>query len=108
MEFLSEVELIVQEVVASRLFEGYDFKTYYVENKADHIYAIITSAPPAISSSLVALLARIESEKVIIEVDTSSSSEIPLYKSLMEKGISREQLVFAYLHGETPEKHHHA
>ncbi len=106
MDNSTDMETLVQQTVASLLFEGFDFKTYYVENKADHIYAIITSAHPSISSSLVALLARVEGDKVIIEVDKISGREAPFYKALMAKGIPRERLQLDYLHGEDPDKYH--
>ncbi|MHB8628126.1 MAG: hypothetical protein ACYDBJ_20060 [Aggregatilineales bacterium] len=106
MDNSTDMETLVQQTVASLLFEGFDFKTYYVENTADHIYAIITSAHPSISSSLVALLARVEGDKVIIEVDKISGREAPFYKALMAKGIPSERLILDYLHGEDPDKYH--
>ena len=99
-----DLEVIVQQTVAEFLFEGFDFKTYYVENSAQHVYAIITSS--TINRSLVAFLAHIEDDKVFIEVDTTSKPEIPLYKVLMSKGIPRERMVLTYVGEHDPDKYH--
>jgi hypothetical protein len=106
MNTLSDLETVVQETVASLLFKGYDFKTYYVENKTDHIYAIITTAHESISASLIARLARIEGDKVVIEEDMRGLKIVPLYQAFMARGIPREQMVLDYLHGESPDEYH--
>jgi hypothetical protein len=79
---------------------------YYVDNKVEHVYAIVACAKVSVSRSVVAFLTRIERGKIFIEVDTSYAPERPLYKALMAKGIPREWMVLAYLGEQDPDKYH--
>jgi hypothetical protein len=106
MDTSFELETVVKATVAEFMFEWPDYNVYYVENEAEHVYAIVASARVQLKRSLVIFLARIERIKVFIEVDRSIAPEVPLYKALIAKGISRERIVLDYLGEQDPDKYH--
>lgn len=108
MDTSVDFENIVQQALAERLrlINGLDYKIYLVENKDQHLHGIIIRSLLKSKPSIVIFLARVQNNKVFIEVDKSSNPEIPLYKALMSKGIPREYMVLEYLGEEDPDEYH--
>ncbi|MBI5667758.1 MAG: XisI protein [Chloroflexi bacterium] len=104
MDRVDELTAIVrQEISDYARVRGWKSNVYYVEDDQHQIYTIIAvPAPghPLLRKASVTLLVRVVDDKVIIDQDLTDR---PLYETLMESGIPREQIILAYAGERLPE-----
>jgi nucleotide-binding universal stress UspA family protein len=94
-------EIVRHEVAEYAQVRGYKAKVFYVGDDKQQIYTVVVVPDddhPFISSARVNIMARVIDDKVVIEEDVTDR---PLYETLEEAGIPREQIILAYA-GETP------
>ena len=85
---------LVRETVFGYAGGGVNLKVYPVSNDALGIYAInVINYPQHDQPAAVAISARIDGDRVIIEEDVTDR---PLVDALVQAGIPREKIVLAY------------
>jgi hypothetical protein len=86
---------IVRDTVFAYAGGGFNLKVYPVSNEPLGIYAInVLNYPDHDRPGAIALSARIDGDRVIIEEDVTDR---PLADALVAAGIPREKIVLAYL-----------
>lgn len=96
MERIENLTEIVRREVADYHGPALKATTYYFEDSANRIYAVIIVPEyeyPRKTKTGVVVVARIVGDTVIIEEDTTDR---PLYQELMRAGIPREKIVLVY------------
>lgn len=95
MERVETLTEIVRREVADYQVPGLKSKSYFVADEANNVYAVldVPDAPRQFNSA-IALLARVENDRVIIEEDIHDR---PLWEALVEAGVPRERIVLAYV-----------
>jgi hypothetical protein len=75
--------------------QGVGLRLYRSLDDVSRVYAVFATPDPDPDheGSEVVVMARIEGERIIIEVD---NTDRPLVRHLMEMGVPREQIILAY------------
>lgn len=94
-------ETVVHEIEEYVALGVHDADSYFLRDEAKRAYSFVCVPHAEPQDSLIVMLARIrEDNKVIIETD---HTDRPLYKSLIEAGVPRSQIIRAYLNKTEPE-----
>jgi hypothetical protein len=95
----TSLKTLLKEEIAWYAAGGTNLRTFLLSNEDEAVYAVnIVDSPKRHQMAGVVVLARLQGDQIIIEED---STDKPLYKRLMERGIPREQLILTYA-GESP------
>jgi XisI protein len=93
-QVMDVVKIVQREVAAYADVNTYKGETYYVEDDHQGYYLVLVVPDlPRPFPTRAVVMARIESDRVIIEEDTTDR---PLFEALMRSGIPREKIVLAY------------
>jgi hypothetical protein len=80
-----------------------NIKMSFLSNETEHTHGVILITTPIHERSpMIAVLARVADNKIIIEED---NTDRPLYQALMDAGISRNQIILAYVNEPIPTPH---
>jgi len=94
-------ELVAQEIADYVAIGIHNADTYFMRDDVKRIYAFIAVDRKLPTNSDVVMLARItDKNQVIIETDLTDK---PLYKSLIDLGVPRSQIIRAYVGKTEPE-----
>lgn len=96
-KIITDLATTVSQVVESYAVEGFNARLFYAENPAISLYTVIAIPDVRPDESHPVILARIDNNTAIIEVDNTDRY---LYRLLVQAGVPREQIIRAYL-GET-------
>lgn len=102
MERIEKLTEIVRREVADYHGPALKATTYYLEDSANRMYAVIIVPEyeyPRKTKTGVVVVARIVDDTVIIEEDTTDR---PLFEELMRAGVPREKIVLAYAGEKVP------
>jgi len=103
METQSDLNQILrQEMMWYAQIQGYKVSSHFLFNEAQSEYTVIVLSDadyPLERFARVMMMARLEDNHIIIEVDTTDK---PLYEALMHAGIPREKIILAYAGEQMP------
>jgi len=94
-------EIVAREIAEYVALGAHGEETYFVSNDAKHTYAFISVPHDHPQESAIIILARVrDDQKIIIDTDLTDK---PLYKSLIDAGVPRSQIIRAYAGKTEPE-----
>lgn len=102
MESVIDLTEVVAHEIADYVAIGvYEADTYLMRDDARRAYSFVSVPHDHLKTPLVVMLARLtDDNKVIIETD---HTDRPLYRSLIEAGVPRSQIIRAYAGKTEPE-----
>ena len=89
----------VRDVMTGYAREGLNSRSYLTHDDDNNILSVVT-VPQDKNPSFMSLLVRIVAETVVIERDQNDK---PLVDALIQAGVSRNQIVLAYMGETVPE-----
>ncbi len=93
--------VVAREIAENVALGVHDADSYFLRDEARRAYSFVCVPHAEPQDSLIVMLARIRDDNmVIIETD---HTDTPLYKSLIEAGVPRSQIIRAYLNKTEPE-----
>ena len=94
-------EVVAREIAENAALGVHEADTYFLRDDAKRTYSFVSVPRTRPQKALIVMLARVTDENtVIIETD---HTDTPLYKTLIEAGVSRSQIIRAYAGKTEPE-----
>ena len=102
MENVVDITAVVAREIAENAAMGvHEADTYFLRDDAKRTYSFVSVPHARPQKALIVMLARVtDQNQVIIETD---HTDTPLYKTLIEAGIPRRQIIRAYAGKTGPE-----
>jgi len=99
MERVADLTAVLRHVLKDYVWDQDDSDAYLLEDETHHVFAVLVVPKDKPQQSLTIIVARVESDKVIIDTDLTDK---PLFQELVRAGVPREQIICAYAGEKTP------
>ena|SRR5260221_13498567 len=93
MDKVDNLLATVQREVAEYVRPSPNATAYYVENPADHTFAVLSVPTKDPQKASVVIMARVVDNLVLVVSDKTNK---PLYKALLQAGIPRNEILLVY------------